>query len=125
MTVLFILIGLIAGVSSGIFGIGGGVLIIPALAFFANFSQEKATGTSLAVLLPPVGLLACLEYYRNGSMDLKAALLIALGLIIGAWFGARIATKIGEAWLKPSFGVFLIVLGIYIVWSSWKPMKGL
>jgi uncharacterized membrane protein YfcA len=122
MTFLLLLIGLIAGVTSGIFGIGGGILIIPALTLFGKFTQEKATGTSLAVLLPPVGLLACLEYYRNGAVDLKAAMWIALGLVLGAWFGARAAHKLGEAWLKPAFGFFLIALGVYVVWSSRKGM---
>src|SRR5579862_7777892 len=100
MVVAFLVIGLVAGIASGIFGIGGGVLIVPALAFFSGFSQEQSVGTSLAVLLPPVGLAAVLEYYRNGNVNLKAAIFIALGVFVGAWLGALLAHKMGDAWLK-------------------------
>jgi len=124
MTLLLILIGLTAGTASGLFGIGGGVLIIPALVYVLGFSQQRATGTSLAVLLLPVGLLACIEYYRHGNMDIKAALWVALGLVLGAWFGARLAHRLGEAWLKPAFGGLLIVLGIYIIWTSCRGTQG-
>lgn len=124
MIFLFLGIGLAAGLGSGIFGVGGGILIVPALTFFAGFSQEKATGTSLAVLLPPVGLLAVIEYYKNGQMDLKAGLLIAFGLIVGAWLGAMVAHKMGEVWLKLGFGSFIILLGIWIVMGAVKGLSG-
>lgn len=120
MTVLFLAIGLVAGIASGIFGIGGGVLIVPALAFFCGFSQEQSIGTSLAVLLPPVGLAAVFEYYRNGNVNIKAALLVALGIFVGAWLGALAAHKMGDAWLKLAFGVFVILLGAWMVIASLK-----
>jgi len=120
MNVVFLAIGLVAGVASGIFGIGGGVLIVPALAFLCGFSQEQSVGTSLAVLLPPVGLAAVLEYYRNGNINVKAALLVALGVFAGAWLGALLAHKMGDAWLKLAFGVFIILLGIWMVAASLK-----
>jgi len=125
MIVLFLGIGLFAGLASGVFGMGGGILIVPALTFLAGFSQEKATGTSLAVLLPPVGIMAVLEYYRSGEVDLKAGLLIALGLVIGAWLGAMGAHKVGEPGLKIAFGIFIIMLGIWIVMGAIKglPVK--
>jgi uncharacterized membrane protein YfcA len=120
MVPIFLLIGLVAGISSGIFGIGGGVLIVPALALWAGFSQEQSIGTSLAVLLPPVGLAAVLEYYRNGNVNLKAALWIALGLFVGAWLGSLVAHKLGDAWLKMAFGGFVIGLGIWMVIAALK-----
>jgi len=120
MVIAFLIIGLVAGIASGFFGIGGGVLIVPALVFLCGFSQEQSVGTSLAVLLPPVGLAAVLEYYRHGNVNLKAALMIALGVFVGAWFGAQFAHKLGDAWLKMAFGVFVIGLGIWMVVASLK-----
>jgi uncharacterized membrane protein YfcA len=120
MTALFLLTGLTAGVASGLLGVGGGVLIVPALSLLAGFAQERAVGTSLAVLLPPVGLAAVLAYWKTGNVDWKAALLIALGLFIGAWVGALAAHKMGGHWLKLCFGVFLTGLGIWVVVAALK-----
>ena len=117
-TVLFILIGLISGVIAGVFGVGGGILIVPLLVIFAGFSQHAATGTSLAVLLPPVGLGAVLQYYRQGQVDIRAALIIALCLFLGAWVSARVATRVPDAMLKLAFGIFMTLVGISLVVSS-------
>ncbi len=91
MVMAFLAIGLAAGIASGILGVGGGVLIVPALAFWCGFTQEQSVGTSLAVLLPPVGLAAVMEYYRQGNVNLKAALLIALGSAVRPQAGGRLA----------------------------------
>ncbi len=120
MVIAFLVIGLVAGIASGLLGIGGGVLIVPALAFLCGFTQEQAVGTSLAVLLPPVGLAAVFEYYRQGNVNLKAALLIALTMFGGAWLGSLLAHKLGDAWLKMAFGVFVIGLGVWMVVASLK-----
>ncbi len=120
MVAVFLGIGLVAGVASGLLGIGGGVLIVPALVFLCGFTQEQSVGTSLAVLLPPVGLAAVWEYYRNGNVSLKAAVSIALGMFLGAWLGSLLAHKMGDASLKLAFGVFLIGLGIWVVVASLK-----
>ena len=117
-TVLFILIGLISGVIAGAFGVGGGILIVPMLVIFAGFSQHAATGTSLAVLLPPVGLGAVVQYYRQGQVDIRAALIIALCLFLGAWVSARVATRVPDAMLKLAFGIFMTLVGISLVVSS-------
>lgn len=113
LTLLFI--GLIAGILSGFFGIGGGVVIVPSLIYFLGFSQHKATGTSLAVLLPPIGLMAVLEYYRHGDVDLRAALFVALASLIGAGVGAILANKLSGPVLKLGFGVFVVIMGCYLI----------
>lgn len=118
--VLFCIIGMCGGVASGLFGVGGGVVIVPALVYWAGFSQHRATGTSLAVLLPPIGLAAALEYYRHGNVDIKAALLIAATMLVGAWMGAYLANEMKGPHLRLMFGVFLTGLGIYLVYGASK-----
>ena len=103
MTVVYILIGAAAGVLSGLFGIGGGVVIVPALLYLAGMTPLAATGTSLGALLLPVGALGAWEYYRNGNLDIRASLFIALGLFLGAFFGARLAQNLTPLMLKRSF----------------------
>jgi uncharacterized membrane protein YfcA len=115
---ILILIGLTAGVSSGIFGIGGGVLIVPALVFLLHYPMQKAVGTSLAVLLPPVGIAAVLTYYRAGQLEWRAALILAATVLIGAWIGALFATRLDENLLRILFGIFLLGLGVYTLMSA-------
>jgi uncharacterized protein len=117
---LLLLTGLLAGILSGIFGIGGGVIIVPALIYVLGFSQHKATGTSLAVLLPPIGLAAVLEYYRHDNVDLQAAIVIAVASIVGAWLGAVLANKIPGPALRLAFGVFVVIMGFYLIWGAVK-----
>lgn len=106
----FVLIGLGAGVLSGLFGIGGGVVIVPALVFLAQMAQKTATGTSLAALLLPVSALGAWEYYKTGSLDVRAALLIAPGLAIGAFLGAKIALQLPSRELQRAFALFLVAV---------------
>lgn len=117
---MFVIIGIFGGVTSGLFGIGGGIVIIPALVYWAGFSQHKATGTSLAVLLPPVGLAATMEYYRNGNVDLKAALVIAAAMLVSAWGGALLAHQMKGPHLRLIFGVFVSGVGVYLVYGACK-----
>lgn len=112
------LIGLCAGLLSGVFGIGGGVLIVPALIYGLGFSQKLATGTSLAILLPPVGIAAVVEYYRHGFVDVKASLIICVMVLLGAWLGARVAVELDAKLLKLLFGLFLLMLGGYIIFDA-------
>jgi uncharacterized membrane protein YfcA len=105
-------IGLAAGVLSGFFGVGGGVLIVPALVLVLSMEQHSAVGTSLAALLPPVGLLGALEYYRHGAVNVAYAGVLALGLAAGAYFGAAIAMKISAYALRRAFAVFLALVAI-------------
>jgi uncharacterized protein len=120
---LMLLIGLFSGITSGIFGIGGGIIIVPALIYLAKFSQHAAIGTSLAILLPPIGLWAVLEYYRHGNVDLKAALIVAVAFMAGGWIGAHLANQIISAVvLKLLFGIFVLVIGIYVIFDALKSM---
>jgi uncharacterized membrane protein YfcA len=111
MVWLALLIGVIVGVISGIVGIGGGVLFIPALIWLFGMDQYKAQGTSLGALLAPVGIFAFLEYYRHGNADLRIALLLAGGFLIGGYFGAVGAQHVPELWLRRIFAIMLVVIG--------------
>ena len=103
-------IGLIAGVFAGMFGIGGGLIIVPALLFLLGLKELEAIGTSLAALIPPVGLLGAAEYYRNGYMNLRYAGLVAIGLFLGAYFGARIMVSLPPEVIRRLYGIFLLVI---------------
>lgn len=115
---IFIGIGLAAGILSGMFGIGGGIIIIPALMYLCGFTQLKAQGTSLAILLPPVSILAFIYYYREGNTDIKASFLICLFLILGSFFGAKIAHLIPIWVLKKSFSVLLFAMALKMFFSK-------
>ena len=115
---LLLLIGSVAGLLSGVFGIGGGVVIMPALIYFAGFDQHRATGTSLAILLPPIGLGAALEYYRHGAVDIRAALIVAVGVFVAAGLSAMVANRLPGSYLRLAFGLFVIGLGMSVVLSA-------
>ena len=108
----FILLGLAAGTLSGLIGIGGGILVIPALVYMAGFEQHKAQGTTLAMMIPPIGILAAWTYYKAGNTDLKAAAFLCVGFIVGGWIGAKYAVAIPTDVLKKVFGVFLLGVSI-------------
>jgi uncharacterized membrane protein YfcA len=111
MTWLILLIGLVVGMVSGVVGIGGGILFVPALIWFLGMDQHKAQGTSLGALLAPVGIFAFYEYYRKGNADLRVALLLAAGFLVGGYFGAVGAQHISDLWLRRIFAMTLIVVG--------------
>ena len=113
----FVLLGLAAGALSGLIGIGGGVIIVPALVFLFHFTQHRAEGTTLALLIPPVGLLAVMPYYRNGHVDLRVAALIALGFIFGGWAGGQFANALPAATLQRVFGGVLLLLALKMLWG--------
>ena len=115
MIFLYIVLGLMVGVLSGIVGIGGGILIVPGLVYLFHMSQHKAQGTSLAALLAPIGALAFWEYYKAGNVDLKAGLLIALGFLVGGYFGGLWAQHLPEVVLRRVFGTLLVIIGIRLL----------
>jgi uncharacterized membrane protein YfcA len=112
---LFLVLGLAAGVCSGILGLGGGVVIVPALVLGFGFSQHLAQGTTLALLVPPIGLLAAWTYYRHGHVNLPAAGWICLGFVFGGLLGARFAVAMPELLLRRVFGVFLLLLSVRMI----------
>jgi uncharacterized membrane protein YfcA len=114
----FVIIGVLGGIAAGLFGIGGGLVIIPALIYWAGFSQHMATGTSLAVLLPPIGLAATIEYYRHGNVDVRAAVILAATMFVGSWGGAYVANKMEGPQLRLLFGLFVCVVGAYLVYGA-------
>jgi uncharacterized membrane protein YfcA len=111
MELTYIFLGLVAGILGGFLGIGGGTIIIPFLIFILGFSQHQAQGTTLALMVPPIGLLAALRYYHDGNVNIKAALFIGLGFIIGGLLGASFASPIPDATLKKIFGIYLVLIG--------------
>jgi uncharacterized membrane protein YfcA len=114
----FLIIGLAAGMLAGIFGIGGGIIIVPALLIVAKMKPEEATGTSLAALLLPVGALGAWHYYRNGFVDLRAALFIALGIFLGAYLGAALALRLPAKELQRGFALFLCVVAAHLWFTA-------
>ncbi|HEX9705749.1 MAG TPA: sulfite exporter TauE/SafE family protein [Gemmatimonadales bacterium] len=109
------LLGLVGGIVAGMFGVGGAILIVPGLVLLAKLPQHTANGTSLAALLLPVGLLGALEYYRRGHVNIPYALVIAAGLFVGAFVGAKLAVGIPEVLLRRAFGGFLLLVSVKLL----------
>ncbi len=109
-----LLIGLAAGIAGGLFGIGGGAIMVPAMVLLLNMDQKLATGTSIAAQILPIGILGAVVYYQNGNLNIKYAIYIAIGLIIGFYFGALFANQpfITSAVMKKLYGIFLLVIGL-------------
>lgn len=116
--VLYLLLGLIAGVLSGLIGVGGGVIIVPALVFLFGFSQHRAQGTTLASLVPPIGILAAWTYYKQGYVDLRVAALICLGFFFGGLLGAKIATGLSNVVLERIFGIALLLIALKMIFTK-------
>ncbi|MEM1310175.1 MAG: sulfite exporter TauE/SafE family protein [Cyanobacteria bacterium P01_D01_bin.71] len=113
-----LLLGLGVGTLSGLIGIGGGVLITPALIYLFGFSQHYAQGTTLALLVPPIGLLGAWTYFQQGYVDVRAALLICLGFVFGGLIGAKFAVDLPEQFLRRIFGTAMILLGLKMVFPN-------
>jgi len=108
--VLLILVGLAAGALSGMIGIGGGIIIVPALVYVLGFSQLQAQGTSLGLLLLPVGILAVMNYYKEGYIDVKVVAIMCVAFIIGGWLGSKLSLSIPQETVKKIFAVLLLLI---------------
>ena len=115
--------GLVAGIAAGFFGIGGGLIIVPSLVYILGFSQHKATGTSLAILLLPLGFGAVYEYWKKDNVDFKAAIVIGILLALGAWVGGKYANQLKGPTLQLMFGIFAVVMGSYTIWTAVLKMR--
>jgi len=104
---LLVLIGLASGMLSGLVGVGGGIIIVPALVFFLGFTQHQAQGTSLGLLLLPVGILAVLNYYKQGYIDIKVVLIMSIAFVLGGWLGSNLSLVISDLWIKRIFAILL------------------
>lgn len=118
MSLLYIILGLLAGILSGLIGIGGGVIIVPSLIFLFGFSQQEAQGTTLGLLVPPIGVLAAWTYYQQGYVNLKVAALICVGFVLGGLLGAKIAVVLPSKVLERIFGIALLSIALKMIFSN-------
>jgi uncharacterized membrane protein YfcA len=115
---LLVALGIIAGTFSGLFGIGGGTILIPGLVFLAGLSQHEAQGTTLAIMLLPIGLLAVIPYYRSGHIHLYITALVVTGFLVGGFIGASMAVGMPVLALRRAFGVFLFFVSLYTIFAK-------
>lgn len=120
---ILIIVGIAAGLLSGLVGIGGGLIIVPALIFFLGFSQKLAQGTSLGILLLPIGVLAVMQYYKAGYVDVKTVWLVAVGFLAGSYFGSKIALSLPQETVKKIFAILLLVIAFKMLFIDKKIKK--
>ena len=119
IVLLLIIIGLAAGILSGLVGVGGGIIVVPALVFFLGFTQQQAQGTSLGLLLLPVGILAVINYYNKGQIDIKVVVIMAVSFVIGGWLGSKWALALPEKTVKAIFAIILFYAAFKMMgWDS-------
>ena len=118
MLLILLAIGLITGVMAGMLGIGGAIIMVPALVFIMGFSQQMAQGTSLAVMLPPIGIIAAYNYWKAGQVNLKFALILAVAFLIGSYFGSKLALSLPQPVLKKIFGILLLLVAARMLLSK-------
>ena len=118
ISMLYILLGILAGGLSGLIGVGGGVIIVPALVFLFGMSQQSAQGTTLALLVPPIGILAAMQYYKQGYVDVRVAILIIIGFLIGSVFGSKLAIVLPTKVLSKVFGITMLIIALKMLFSK-------
>lgn len=116
--IILIVIGIVSGILAGVFGIGGAIIVIPSLVFILGLSQHDAQGTSLAFMLPPVGILATWNYWKAGHVDWKIALVLSLTFVVGAYFGSKLSINIPDRLLRRMFGVLMIVMAVKLIFTK-------
>ena len=116
---LLLVIGIAAGVLSGMVGVGGGLIVVPALVFFLGFTQHQAQGTSLGLLLLPVGILAVINYYNKGNIDIKVVAVMSIAFVLGGWIGSKIALSLSQETLRKVFAIFLFYVAFrFLHWDQ-------
>ncbi len=118
LLIILVLIGIVTGVMAGMLGIGGAVVMIPALVYIIGMGQQDAQGTSLAVMLPPIGIIAAYNYYKAGHVDIKYAIILAVTFIIGTYFGSKIALNLPQPVLKKIFGILLLLVAAKMLFTK-------
>jgi len=122
MMLLIILVGIAAGVLGGLVGVGGGIIIVPALVYLLGFSQKTAQGTSLGLIMLPVGILGVLQYYKQGHVDMKVVALLAIGFLIGSYFGSKVALRLPQDTVKKIFAILMIIIAVKMLFID-KPKE--
>ena len=117
---ILVIIGVAAGVLGGLVGVGGGIIIVPSLVYFLSFSQKSAQGTSLGLLLLPVGILGVLQYYKQGHVDFKVVAILAIGFLAGSYFGSKIALSLPQETVKKIFAIMLLLIGFKMLFMDKK-----
>lgn len=120
MILMIVLVGIAAGVMGGLVGVGGGIIIVPALVYLLGFSQKTAQGTSLGLIMLPVGILGVLQYYKQGHVDFRVVGLLAIGFLIGSYFGSKVALRLPQDTVKKIFAVFMIIMAVKMLFLD-KP----
>jgi hypothetical protein len=118
--IILIIIGIAAGMLGGMVGVGGGIIIVPALVFFLGFSQKMAQGTSLGILLLPVGILGVIQYYKEGYVDMRVVLLISTGFFLGSLLGSKLALSLSQETVKKIFAILLIIVAVKMLFFDKK-----
>ena len=118
MILILIVIGIITGVMAGMLGIGGAIIMIPALVLLLGISQQTAQGTSLAVMLPPIGIIAAYNYYKAGHVNIRFAIILAIFFLVGSYFGSKLALTIPQPILKKIFGILLLLVAAKMLFSK-------
>ncbi len=116
--IILILVGILSGLLAGVFGVGGAIIVIPALVFILGFSQHDAQGTSLAFMLPPVGILATWNYWKAGHVNWKIALILSLTFVVGSYLGSHFSINLSDKLLRRLFGVLMILVAIKMIFSK-------
>ena len=117
---ILVIIGVAAGILGGLVGVGGGIIIVPSLVYFLSFTQKSAQGTSLGLLLLPVGILGVMQYYKQGQVDLKVVAILAIGFLAGSYFGSKIALSLPQETVKKIFAIMLLLIGFKMLFLDKK-----
>ena len=120
MIIILLLVGLAAGILGGLVGIGGGIIIVPSLIYFLGFSQKEAQGTSLGILLLPVGIFGVLQFYKAGYVDMRSAWLVSFGFLAGSYFGSKIALSLPQETVKKIFAILMILIALKMLFLDKK-----